>query len=272
MPSRSRRRLPPPPVRATPRDGVGQLGPGSPGRARRGVRQIGSPRGTMPSDDRRPGTALGDRNTTSGGRAQVAALSVRDRYVTRRGAVARHDPKSRRRCSSSTAVAPSTTWIPCRTCEINPSVMARSPSATRTGSAPPTALHRDAGRSTHCAGLGAYDLRDMALDGVAVLDALGWSSAHVLGVSLGGMVGQVMAARHAGRVRTLTSVSASPAWGFRVSRPRLRTIVAIVAATRRAPRTRDEAAGQTVRLFRLMGAPRPGSRRAVAARDRCRGV
>jgi pimeloyl-ACP methyl ester carboxylesterase len=43
--------------------------------------------------------------------------------------------------------------------------------------------NRDSGRSTHLPDGPKYDLRDMADDAVAVLDALGWPSAHVLGVA-----------------------------------------------------------------------------------------
>ena len=42
------------------------------------------------------------------------------------------------------------------------------------------------------------------------MDALGWPSAHLVGVSLGGAVAQRVALRHPGRVRTLTSVAAVP--------------------------------------------------------------
>ncbi|MCP5029041.1 MAG: alpha/beta fold hydrolase [Actinomycetia bacterium] len=51
-----------------------------------------------------------------------------------------------------------------------------------------------------------YDLSDMAADGIAVLDAAGVDRAHILGVSMGGMIVQTMAIEHPERVATLTSV------------------------------------------------------------------
>jgi pimeloyl-ACP methyl ester carboxylesterase len=52
----------------------------------------------------------------------------------------------------------------------------------------------------------AYDLSDLAADGMALLDQLGLESAHVVGASLGGMIAQTMAIEHPTRVRTLTSI------------------------------------------------------------------
>lgn len=84
---------------------------------------------------------------------------------------------------------------------------------------------RDAGESTRlpkpaargnpfaalAAGRGAaYTAEDMADDAVAVMDALGWESAHLFGHSLGGVVAQRVALRHPDRVRTLTSSAALP--------------------------------------------------------------
>jgi pimeloyl-ACP methyl ester carboxylesterase len=83
---------------------------------------------------------------------------------------------------------------------------------------------RDAGESTHLpeAGSGhpfatvlrrrstAYTAEDMVDDAAAVLDAMGWESAHVFGHSMGGMVAQRLAMRYPERVRSLTSSASLP--------------------------------------------------------------
>lgn len=52
----------------------------------------------------------------------------------------------------------------------------------------------------------AYTLEDMAEDAIGLLDALGVESAHVVGLSMGGMIGQLMAYRFPSRVRSFTSI------------------------------------------------------------------
>jgi len=53
----------------------------------------------------------------------------------------------------------------------------------------------------------AYRLTEPMRDAVAVMDALGLESAHVIGHDWGAQVAWLLAAAHAGRVRTLTAVS-----------------------------------------------------------------
>ncbi|ASJ89990.1 alpha/beta fold hydrolase [Porphyrobacter sp. CACIAM 03H1] len=51
-----------------------------------------------------------------------------------------------------------------------------------------------------------YTLKDMADDGIGLLDALGIARAHVVGASMGGMIAQLMAVHHPDRLMTLTSI------------------------------------------------------------------
>jgi pimeloyl-ACP methyl ester carboxylesterase len=52
--------------------------------------------------------------------------------------------------------------------------------------------------------LAAYTLSEMSDDGFALLTALGIERAHVVGVSMGGMIAQTMAIEHPERTLTLT--------------------------------------------------------------------
>ncbi len=54
-----------------------------------------------------------------------------------------------------------------------------------------------------------YSLNDMAGDGIAILDAIGIDQAHIVGVSMGGMIAQEFAIHHPERVATLTSIVSS---------------------------------------------------------------
>ena len=73
--------------------------------------------------------------------------------------------------------------------------------------------NRDTGQSqTYEPGKPRYTVDDMADDCIRVLDFWNVEGAHFLGMSLGGMLAQIAALKHPGRVRALTCL-ASRIWG-----------------------------------------------------------
>lgn len=64
--------------------------------------------------------------------------------------------------------------------------------------------HRDTGRSSRVMDEAPYELRDLATDAVRVLDHLGIDRAHVVGMSLGGLLVQLLMLDHADRLLSAT--------------------------------------------------------------------
>jgi pimeloyl-ACP methyl ester carboxylesterase len=99
----------------------------------------------------------------------------------------------------------------------------------------------------------------MARDALAVLDAVGWSAAHVVGASLGGVIAQTLAVEHPDRVLSLTSVMSTPS--PRIGRMRARTIAALVRRARRLarehgrPTTPEAMADFLVAMQEVTGSP-----------------
>ena len=97
-----------------------------------------------------------------------------------------------------------------------------------------------------------YSVSDMAADALGVLDALGVAQAHVLGVSMGGMIAQRMALAAPDRVLSLTSVmSSSGAPGLPQARPE----VLRVLLSRPSGRSEQAVVDHYVRLFQTIGSP-----------------
>lgn len=117
-----------------------------------------------------------------------------------------------------------------------------------------------------------YTLADMAGDAVALLDRLEVERAHVVGASMGGMIGQTLAARHRSRVLSLCSIMSGPGGRRPSVMPRPSAIGALLA---RPPREREAYADFVARLFARIGSPAfPADRERLRERsllmyDRC---
>jgi pimeloyl-ACP methyl ester carboxylesterase len=97
-----------------------------------------------------------------------------------------------------------------------------------------------------------YSLADMAKDALGVLDALGVTKAHVVGVSMGGMIAQHMAIQAPQRLLTLTSVmSSSGAKGLPHASPE----VVRVMISRPDGRNPSAVLDYYVKLFTVIGSP-----------------
>ena len=97
-----------------------------------------------------------------------------------------------------------------------------------------------------------YSLKDMALDTVGVLDALGVAQAHIVGASMGGMIAQRVALAAPGRTLSLISImSTSGAKGL--PNPKAKVIRALMA--RPKGQDREAILKHYVHLLRVIGSP-----------------
>ena len=96
-----------------------------------------------------------------------------------------------------------------------------------------------------------YQLTDMANDAVGLLDVLGIERAHVVGVSMGGMIAQTLAIHHPHRVLSLTSIM-STTGNRRKGRPKPSLMI---KASRLPVRTKENAAEVGMQIWRLISGP-----------------
>ncbi|MGH9303379.1 MAG: alpha/beta fold hydrolase [Acidimicrobiales bacterium] len=126
--------------------------------------------------------------------------------------------------------------------------------------------NRDVGLSTHLSTCGlpdllalfgpgqvkvAYRLKEMADDAAGLLDQLGIASAHVLGVSMGGMIAQELVISHPDKVRSLVSVM-STTGAPDVGHPGPEAASELL---RPAPKDRDEAVEFALKALAVIGSP-----------------
>jgi pimeloyl-ACP methyl ester carboxylesterase len=92
-----------------------------------------------------------------------------------------------------------------------------------------------------------YTLSDMAADTVGLMDYMGLQQAHICGVSMGGMIGQVIAIEHPGRVASLISMmSTTGEPGLPPSSPEV-----MQAMMQMPPGTRDAYQAYAVEMMRI---------------------
>jgi pimeloyl-ACP methyl ester carboxylesterase len=127
--------------------------------------------------------------------------------------------------------------------------------------------NRDVGRSTHLDfrapstgqlirrrfGPEQYDLGDMAEDANGLLRELGLAPAHVVGISMGGMIAQTLAVRHPEAVRSLVSMN-STTGSRRKGQPHPLVYSAFL---RKRPEDPEDVERYMVSLFKIIGSPPP---------------
>lgn len=115
-----------------------------------------------------------------------------------------------------------------------------------------------------------YVVEDMAEDALGVLDELGLARAHVVGVSMGGMITQALAINHRSRVLSAASIM-STTGDVTVGAP---TGEAVTAMLRPPAANRDEAIAASLASSKVISSPgfpfdvELMTRRAAAAYDR----
>ena len=126
--------------------------------------------------------------------------------------------------------------------------------------------NRDVGLSTHTEGpvpnvmqlmaqdysSATYTLDDLAEDTAGLLDHLGISAAHVVGASMGGMIGQTLAAKHPDRVLSLTSIM-STTGNLEVGQPRPEALPALITPM---PADRAGYIDAALNAFKVIGSPK----------------
>jgi pimeloyl-ACP methyl ester carboxylesterase len=119
--------------------------------------------------------------------------------------------------------------------------------STKVDAAPPTKFQSAMVSISRRFAKSAYLLSDMAKDAVGLLDALSIERAHVVGMSMGGMIAQTMAIEHPSRVRSLTSIM-STTGNPRVGRPRTSVLL---RAAKLTGGSKETFADRQATLFKL---------------------
>ena len=105
----------------------------------------------------------------------------------------------------------------------------------------------------------AFDMNDLADDAAGVIEALGQGPVHFVGLSMGGMTAQALAARHPALVRSITIANsasyydeaARAGWQARIATVRAQGVAAIADGAMQRWFTPEFRAGQAARVAAL---------------------
>jgi pimeloyl-ACP methyl ester carboxylesterase len=98
-----------------------------------------------------------------------------------------------------------------------------------------------------------YTLDDMANDAVAILDHLDIKETNLLGISMGGMIAQILAANHPERIKTLTLIASSVSVPSPLNGPKRNVRKLLMSRSANPNASNEERIERTKNIFKLIG-------------------
>lgn len=98
-----------------------------------------------------------------------------------------------------------------------------------------------------------YNLNDMANDSILILDELKINKAHLLGMSMGGMIAQIIAANHPDRIKTFTLIASSTSAPSPFNGPTRDVRRLLMKRSNNPHSTIDERIERSKKIFTLIG-------------------
>tara|TARA_B100000965_G_scaffold313556_1_gene273496 strand:- start:213 stop:1157 length:945 start_codon:yes stop_codon:yes gene_type:complete len=98
-----------------------------------------------------------------------------------------------------------------------------------------------------------YTIDDMANDAISVLDALDIKKAHILGISMGGMIAQIVASNHPNRLKTFTLIASTASTPSPFNGPTRKVRKLLMDRTKNPNSTLDERINRTRKIFKEIG-------------------
>ena len=98
-----------------------------------------------------------------------------------------------------------------------------------------------------------YTLDDMATDAIKILDKLNIDKAHLLGISMGGMIAQIIAANHSERINTFTLIASSISAPSPLNGPTRDVRRLLMKRSANPYSTNEERIERSKKIFKLIG-------------------